>query len=365
MTAKRSPRRVSRNGGDPLKSTLKGVIRMDGVKEEKLRWLWAGRIAYGKVNIIEGDPGKGKSTVTLDLAARVTRGDAMPTGEEVQGPANALVITAEDGLAETIVPRLRAAGADDKRVNFLTLREDKGGKSLPFSVPEDMDRLTEALTVTHAKLVIIDPITAFLSASIQSHNDASVRKAMAPLAGLAEESGAAILLVRHLNKGGGGNAMYRGGGSIAFTGAARSVLLAAEHPDDRNRRVLAQVKGNLSRGWTPSLEWKVVSWEEDQDIPVVEWLGETALTADQILASPDGRKESPVRKECEDWLKSVLADGPMSATELATASAGLNFSSSTMKRARAELTTSDRVRDEHGKTVRWDVELRPGVQGVK
>ena len=285
----------------------------------------------------------------------------MPTGDVANGPMDVLVITAEDGLADTIVPRLRAAGADPERVSFLELRE-RNGKALPFSVPEDMDRLSGALKATGARFVIIDPIAAFLSARIQSHNDASVRKAMARLAAVAEDTGAALLLVRHLNKSGGGNAMYRGGGSIAFTGAARSVMLAAVHPEDRTRRVLAQVKGNLSRGITPSREWRVISWPNEEHIPAISWGGQSPLSADELLATPDGRKDAPQRKAAEEWLKTVLADGPMPSTELVKAADEQGISERTLKRARAELTVTRAVRDEHGGLVSWNVSLR-GQEG--
>jgi hypothetical protein len=349
----------SSNHADPVKpKDPKGVRWMNDVTEVRVEWLWHGWIALGKVNLIGGDPGLGKSTVALDIAARTTTGRQMPSGGATTPPANVLIISAEDDLSDTIVPRLRAAGAELEKVASLALRNDETGEALPFSVPEDIDRLDRTIRETDARFVVIDPIAAFLSEKIQSHNDASVRKAMAPLTQIAQETGAALLLVRHLNKSGGGKAIYRGGGSIAFTGAARSEMLAAEDPEEDTRRVLAQVKGNLSRGRTPSLAWRVESWEPEPHIPVIRWLGPSTLSADELLSTPDGRKEAPARKEVEEWLKEELADGPKSATDLALAATERGFSERTVKRARSSLTVAERIRDDNGKTVGWKVRLR-------
>jgi hypothetical protein len=314
-----------------------GVTMLSDVTEEKVSWLWRGWLAYGKVALLDGDPGLGKSTLALDLAARVTNGDVMPSNAAPVEPDTVLVISAEDDVADTIKPRLRAAGADMERVGTLSLRHDDTGEPLPFSVPEDMKRLRLAVDQVEARFVIIDPVAAYLSEKIQSHNDASVRKAMAPLATLAQETHAAILLLRHLNKDLSTNkALYRGGGSIAFAGAARSVMVAAADPEDEERRVLAQTKGNLSRGKTASLSWKVIPWQEDFDIPRIKWLGASELSADELLASPDGRKLAPARKEAETFLREALRNGPVRSDALQKEARSLGIADRTLKRARKE-----------------------------
>lgn len=342
---------------------LGGVVWLDEVQEERLVWLWPGYVPRGKITILDGDPGLGKSTLSLDLVARRSRGDEMPY-EEPPGAAaeTSLIVSGEDDIADTIKPRLRAAGAEMSRVATLALRQDEQGRPLPFSVPEDMPRLKNAIGETQATFVVIDPITAFLSEHVQSHNDASVRKAMTPLTMLAQESGAAFLLLRHLNKDTSTTkALYRGGGSIGFTGSARSVLLAAEKPEGEGVMVLAQTKGNLARrGRALSLEWRLVSWDADPEIPRTKWLGESPLSADDLLRRPDARHDNHAQREAAAFLEAALADGPRSSQEVVTEARGIGITETTLKRARSRLNVhSFRERGKDGTTIGWFVHL-PG-----
>jgi hypothetical protein len=334
-----------------------GVTWLDDVEEEKLDWLWRGYIPFRKVTLLDGDPGIGKSTLSLDLVARFSRGVEFPFAERHLPRGVTLIVSGEDDIADTIKPRLRAAGADMSRVATLALRTDpETGVTLPFSVPEDMPSLSDALGESEAAFVIIDPITAFLSERVQSHNDASVRKAMTPLTQLAQKSGAAFLLLRHLNKDTSvGKALYRGGGSIAFSGSARSVLLAAEKPEGDGVMVLAQTKGNLAkRGQARSVEWRLVSWDEDPDIPQVKWLGVTELSADDLLRSHDGRRDDHAQRDAVAFLRLVLADGPKPSKEVAREARGAGITETTLKRARdREGVHAYRERDDEGRTKGW------------
>ena len=204
-------------------------IRLDTVTPEHVSWLWPGRLPLGKVSLLDGDPGLGKSTVTLDIAARVSQGWAMPDGTGEGEPAGVVIVSAEDGLADTIVPRLVAAGADLSRIVALDkVPDDEGGH--PFVIPDDMPFLERAIADAGARLVIIDPLMAFLSGSTNSHRDQDVRRALARVHDIAERAGAVLWVVRHLNKTTGGPAVYRGGGSIGIIGAARSGLLGGARP---------------------------------------------------------------------------------------------------------------------------------------
>jgi hypothetical protein len=259
---------------------------LDGVEPEQVGWLYPKRIPLGKLTVVDGDPGLGKSATATDFGARVSVGRTWPDGApcEVGG---VVICSAEDGLADTIRPRLEAAGADLSRVLALDTIPD-GDAERPISIPEDLDVVRRGIERVGARLVIFDPLMAFLSADVNGHRDQDVRRALAPLAKLAEDTGAAILIVRHLNKTEGGNPLYRGGGSIGITGAARSALLVARDPEDDDRRVLATLKSNLSAP-APSLAFTLS--EAANGAVRVEWKGSTPLDARTLLAVPSDDEE--------------------------------------------------------------------------
>jgi AAA domain len=184
------------------------------IVSQAVSWLWPERIPLGKLVLMDGDPDLGKSLLALDLCARLSTGRPFPDGQAAPGPANSLVLSAEDTAADTIVPRLERLGADMQRV-FIWQREDDK-EEWPWRFPGQADRLDDALSRTDARLAVIDPLMAFLDDSVLCASDQSVRRALAPLMRLAEKHQCALLMHRHLNKQGGGRALYRGLGSIAF-----------------------------------------------------------------------------------------------------------------------------------------------------
>jgi RecA-family ATPase len=217
-----------------------------------LDWLWPGRLAFGKLAILDGDPGLGKSLVTLDLCARLSTGQPFPDGSSCPDPGNAIVLNAEDGAEDTVRPRLQALGADLARVFVLhSENADAGGL---LRLPSQLAILDDAMMRTRARLLVIDPVVTFFDSSVQTGSDASVRSALAPLARHAAKHGCAVLLVRHLNKSGRGPSAYRGGGSIGLLGACRSGWLVARNPKVPEQCVFAQVKNNLATA-QPSLAY--------------------------------------------------------------------------------------------------------------
>jgi hypothetical protein len=203
------------------------LISLADVQSRPIEWLWPGRIARGKVTLLAGDPGLGKSFLTLDLAARVSRGSPWPDAPDASAPLGGVVLlSAEDDVEDTIRPRLDAAGADVHRIKLLqavrhNYRENQ--KEAIFSLVTDLPALEAAiLAVPGCQLVVIDPITAYLGET-DSHKNAEIRGLIAPLAALAAKYGVAIVCVTHLNKSGSGPAIYRSIGSIAFVAAARAV----------------------------------------------------------------------------------------------------------------------------------------------
>lgn len=211
------------------------IRRVSDVPMEKISWLWPGRIARGKLTVIAGHPGLGKSQVTAWMAATVSTGRPWPGSDQRAEQGNVLILNAEDAVADTIRPRLLAAGADDERVYVIdAVRTNSDGKERTFSLETDLEHLERAIVeIGGAALIIIDPITAYLGKT-DGHSNSEVRGVLAPLSALAERKNAAVIGVSHLSKGGGNEALMRVLGSVAFVAAARG-LCRVEGP----RRAIA------------------------------------------------------------------------------------------------------------------------------
>jgi hypothetical protein len=302
------------------------------VEAERVDWLWRGRIPKGKLTLIDGDPGLGKSALVVDFAARKSVGGQWPDGApcEVGG---VVICSAEDGLADTIRPRLDAAGGDPEKVLALSTLMQDGNERL-ISIPEDIPTIERGIERVNADAVFIDPLMAFLSGRHNAHKDQDVRRALAPLAGLAERTGAAVGVVRHLNKASGGNPLYRGGGSIGIVGAARSALLVAKHPEVDEQRVLAPLKSNLAQ---PASSLAFSLTEADNGAVRVEWLGETTYTADALLSAPIDPEERSALGEAKDFLRDALKDAPRWSKAVKKEASEADISEITLKRAKREL----------------------------
>ncbi len=189
------------------------IVQLSDVVAETVRWLWHGWMPSGTLVVLDGDPGLGKSTLTLDLTARITTGRLMPPGEggDLRGPGCVLLLGAEDVLRYTVRPRLDAAGADNERVFALEGFRAADGHERPVGLPADLERMEEFIVGRGISLVVVDPLMAYLGTDIDAHKDQDVRRCLRPLARLAERTGTTILLLRHLNKLSGGPALYRGG----------------------------------------------------------------------------------------------------------------------------------------------------------
>jgi hypothetical protein len=314
------------------------------VEPQPVRWLWPGRIALGKLTLICGDPGLGKSFLTLDLAARVTAGRGWPDGAaaSTDGPGSAVLITAEDDLADTVRPRLDAAGADVSRVvalDSVAWRDARGVvRHRPFAL-EDVGAVAAVVRRTpDCRLLVIDPVSAFVG-GCDSHNNAEVRGLLAPLSKLAADLGVAVVAVTHLSKGGGnGRAIYRAMGSLAFVAAARCAWLVARDGRRPDRRLFLPIKNNLAddqAGLAYGIVGGALAWEPD---PVTD-------RADDVLMSPGGGDESPVRPgpaqtaraEAGAWLRDLLSAGPVAAAQVRHEAEAMGFALSALRRAREDL----------------------------
>ncbi len=296
-------------------------------------WLWEPVLARGKLAILDGDPEAGKTFLVLDLAARLSRGGPLPDGQKLARPLTTLILTAEDDAADTIRPRADATGADLGRVIVVAPDPaDPDPAPLP-TFPDDIPTLERWIRAHRADLVVIDPLSAFLSPTLSANSDQAVRRVLTPLAALAARCGCVILLVRHLNKYGGPKSLYRGLGSIGIAGAIRTGLLLARHPDDRDLRVLAQTKSNLGPP-APTLGFRLVP--DAAGRPSVRWTGPVDLTADELCATAEPVGKRP-RERAAEWLRAELANGPRKAGELTAAAAAVGITERTLDRAKKEL----------------------------
>lgn len=301
---------------------LEGTVRAAEVVPRPVEWLWDGVIPAAMLVGLFGRPGEGKSTIALDLAARLSR----------EG-ATVLIVSAEDDRARVLRPRLEAAGADLENVVLWCLEERA------LDLPDGVDALRGVVEALGAALVILDPINALIGLEVNSHRDHHIRRVFAPLARLAEESGATVLAVGHLNKGASEDPLSRVGGSVAYTAAARQVLLAAADPADDGRRILAVAKSNVGE-IPPPIAYRLEGVELEAGIRTsrVVWLGEAPEVDVRALLAPPAREERTLVAEVADALRAILADGPKPARDVERElreALGAEVSKDTLHRARA------------------------------
>ncbi len=293
-------------------------------------WLWQERLGRGKLAIFDGDPGLGKSLVTLDLCARVSTGRPFPDGGPAPEPANVLIFHGEDTSEDVVNPRLESLGADRSRIFHVHRHNDLGPEPLCF--PAHLHLLEQALQRVRPALVVFDPIMAFLDRTVSTGDDPSVRRVLAPLAYLAEKYDCVIILVRHLNKNAGKRSLYRGAGSIAFLALCRSAWLFARDPRNASQAVIAQVKNNLAPP-QPSLVYEVVA--RPGSVPELHWCGTSTLTAADLLKWAD--RPFPPRLRARDFLSAFLQHGPRPSSQVWEAGRRLRLSRTTLDRARKDL----------------------------
>ena len=281
------------------------VVTMSEVEPTQVRWIWEGRIALGKLNVIAGEPGEGKSTLTMDVAARVTTGAVFPDGGSgVSG--DMLLLSAEDGPSDTIAPRLNAAGADSSRVHLLQAIRNRDGDERHFDLSRDLEPLRFTIQQYKPKLVIIDPMNAYLG-NTDTWKDSKVRAVLAPLQKMAEAEGCAIAGIMHLSKDAGRKALHRVIGSIGFTGTARLVMAVAVDPEDNERRFFMWVKSNVSRP-AETLAFRIVEQRIEWEPGPVK-----GITADGVIGGfPTDPSES---KDAKEFLEEMLADGQWVASK--------------------------------------------------
>lgn len=330
-----NPKRAKKNGQAIT------ICAADVVQEE-IEWLWPDRFAIGKVSLIAGDPGLGKSFLTADMSARVSIGKTWPDGTPSQ-VGNVLFLSAEDSASDTIVPRLSAMGANLSNIHILeAIKEDTDGESheRSFSLESDIKTLEEKLEeIKNVRLLIIDPITAYLGGgkNFDSHRTSDVRAVLSPLAKLAEKKRIAVVAVTHLNKSGDQKALYRTTGSGAFVAAARIVYYVAPSKEDENLRIFTPVKANIARQMEalsftiqhPQNEKAFLQWEKTS-------LG--IIDIDKLLEKDKTHKEDGKLEEASNILRELFREKQeWERKEILKISKGSGISERTLDRARSEL----------------------------
>ena len=317
------------------------LINMELVKVEQIEWLLYPFIPFGKVTIIQGDPGEGKTTMVLQIIAKLTRGEPILLNKKSQKeaqqdseenlkqevlsqdnsiqPVNVIYQTAEDGLGDTIKPRLLAAGADCSRVLVIDDREQ------PLTMVDV--RLEEAIIQTKARMVVLDPIQGFLGTDVDMHRANEIRPLMKRVAVLAEKYHCAIILIGHMNKNSNGKSSYRGLGSIDFQAAARSVLIVGRLKDEPETRVMCHVKSSLAP------EGKSVAFRLDKETGF-QWIGEYDISADDLLSGDARGQKSRIAKE---FLLDILADGGMAQKKIEEEANKQGIKKKTLRNAKQEL----------------------------
>ncbi len=301
------------------KTELK-LIHMSEIESEEVSWLWYPFIPYGKLTIVQGDPGDGKTTFVLNVAAKLSKGEAIDEAMKCEEPIHIIYQTAEDGLADTVKPRLEKAGADCTRIAVI----DESDKSLSMAD----ERLEEALQRTNAKLLILDPIQAYLGGGMDMNRANEARDMTKRLGVLAEKYKCAIVLIGHMNKAAGNKAAYRGMGSIDFYAVARSVLLVGRIEGEPELRALVQIKNNLAAfGHSKAFRLSENGFD---------WIGDYEITADEVLGgiAPKTNKT----EQAKELLRELAKEKSMlPSNEIIELAKQENISKRTLENAKKEL----------------------------
>ena len=277
---------------EPSKPKMVKIIRMSDVELTPVEWLWKPYLPFGKLSVLQGNPGEGKTYFAMHLAAACTNGKLLPNMERME-PFNVIYQTAEDGLGDTVKPRLIEAGADLDRVLVI----DDSEVQLTLSD----ERIEKAIIENNARLVIIDPIQAYLGADVDMNRANEVRPIFMRLGQVAQRTGCAILLIGHLNKAAGMQSLQRGLGSIDIAAAVRSVLFIGKLKHDPTMRILTHEKSSLA---PPGVSLAFSLGDEGG----FRWVGEYDITADEMLSGIEPQRETKTQ-QAKDLICTLLAGG--------------------------------------------------------
>lgn len=338
------------------------------IEPTKVRWICTGRLAEGKITVLDGDPGLGKSTIALDWVARITTGRPLPGMDgwmddaPTRIPRGVVLLSAEDGESDTIRPRLDAAGADTRRVAILKMADTEGNEFLP-TLGKHLWAIEQQIEAMNASMLIVDPLMSYLDSEVNANRDQDVRRVLSPVASMAERTGCAVVVLRHLNKAAGMSGLYRGGGSIGIIGAARVGLLAhKDNTDDTGQRRLLMVQKCNIGPEALTLVYRVAG-VDGSDSSRIEWLGESSITAAAVMGQPVDQVDRDDASDAELWLRDMLEGQSMQSNELYREGKKAGYSERTLKRAKSSLGVKA-VKQGYGKEGAWYWSLPDGGAGL-
>ena len=295
------------------------IISMDEVPVEEVEWLWYPYIPFGKLSIIHGDGGEGKTTLILQLAALLSRGEKLPCDSTEREPIKVIYQTAEDGLGDTIKPRLLAGNADCSQIKVI----DESEATLTMLD----ERIEKAIVETGARALILDPVQAYIGAKVDMNRANEVRAVLSQLGRIAGQYRCAIILVGHLNKAQGNKSNYRGLGSIDFQATARSVLIVGRLKDNPQVRVMVQDKSSLAPEGEP------IAFELGKENGF-RWLGHYDISVDDLLSGIPKEKKS---EQAENLILEYLSKGKYPQKELVKKAQTIGISKRVLDEAKKAL----------------------------
>lgn len=312
------------------------VICGNEIEPREIEWLWYPYIPIGKLTTIQGDPGEGKSTFALNLAAQMTRGESFPFSDTEIEPMNVIYQNTEDDLDDTVVPRFLKAGGDPDRIYFI----DESSEPLTFN---DVERIDAAIKETNAKVIIFDPLVSYIGETVSMNNANEVRAQFNKLIRIAKENRCAVIVVEHMNKNGERKSLYRAVGSIDVVAAARSCLVIATY--EENSKAMAVSKCNLAP--------KGAAVQFDIDDGKIEWVDLIELTADQLLRSTSssvGEDNETKYEAAQKIIRDFLSDGPKYYQDVMAIMDEVGISRRTADEAKKAIGVKS---EKQGKTWKW------------
>jgi len=324
---------------------------MADVEAEETSFLWQPRIPLGKLTLLQGDPGQGKSFIVAAIATALSLGKGLP-GESEKEPLRSLIFTAEDSLSNTLRPRLDAMGADPSCIFACDL-------SFDLSAAGGFEAIERQVAKLRPAMVVVDPIVAYFGGKIDMHRANETRSILAPLSKLAGDYSCAVVAVSHLSKARSGRAVHAGLGSVDFSAAARSILLAGSSPGDPESRALLHIKCNVAE-LAPALGYRITAGQ-------FGWTGPSTLAAADLLGPETAGEQRTAENEAAGWLEHMLSVGPVLTRELQQEAKAAGLSWRTVERAKSRLGVRPK-RAGFGKAGAWEWALpaqRPPTEAIE
>lgn len=340
-TKSTSSQTVSAVRAGTSKSTHSNIIihrQASKIEIKKINWLWLNRIARGKITMLSGNPGLGKSQIIAYMAGIITTNGIFADKTECNG-GKVIILSAEDDASDTIVPRLRAVNADLEKINIIESVIKNNKQDLQFNLLTDVSALENLLiTLGNVAVIFIDPISAYLG-DIDDHKNGQVRSVLSPLSKLAEKYQVAIICISHHNKSGSPEALLRVLGSIGFVAAARAAFAVIKDPDDENRRYFLPLKNNIGNDKTGLVFYIEPALVDDAiETSRIQWVdGAITKTADEILRLQANPPQKTARDEAKEMMKELLSTGSKNSVDVISVIQDAGYSLRTIERVKADL----------------------------